>query len=529
MDTNVMKIVSLRYTAPYLRMAALGSGLLMLASCNKDIPTGVDPFAYVYQSNDEEAADWKTIMISGPEFVSLPAPADPSSADYQAELEQVRSMSSSLSKEQREVLDFWGNNTMVRWMELAEEFTAKYFLPPPPGPNGDYPGPDIANPDAIPYYPFAHPPYAARMYAYLSGTMYDALISAWHYKYLHNRPAPHALSGDIASYYPVNDLPAYPSEDAALAAVAEEILITMFPLEAERILQMAEECRESRIWAGLAAPSDLVAGDSLGRAIARDCKIRASNDNMRLAQIGPGPFADMRAQAENTVINGQWPAWINIETPPRPVGITPRYGDVQLWWIPSVEAVRPGPPPAIGSPEYLRDEQELLDLTKNSTYEQDRIAFYWSDGPGTYSPPGHWNRIATISILESAFSPVRTARVFAYLNTAMQDAGVSCWDTKYYYFYPRPSQANPNIKALFGIPNFPSYTSGHSTFSGAGAEVLGYFFPERAGFFYDQAIEASDSRVFGRIHFRFDCEIGVEVGQTIGGYAIDAARTDAAE
>lgn len=58
------------------------------------------------------------------------------------------------------------------------------------------------------------------------------------------------------------------------------------------------------------------------------------------------------------------------------------------------------------------------------------------------------------------------------MNTAMGDAAISCWDTKYYYFYPRPSQANPDIRSTFMTPNFPSYTSGHSTFSGAAAEFL---------------------------------------------------------
>jgi hypothetical protein len=191
--------------------------------------------------------------------------------------------------------------------------------------------------------------------------------------------------------------------------------------------------------------------------------------------------------------------------------------------------VRPGPPPAFGSPEYLEAEAELLDLTKNATDEEERIAFFWSDGPGTWSPPGHWNQIAIESIVENSLNPIRTARVFSYLNTAMNDAGISCWDTKYYYFYPRPSQANDEIEALFGVPNFPSYTSGHSTFSGAAATVLSYFFPSQETYFQEQAIEASNSRIYARIHFRFDCEVGVEVGNTIGEYAASAAAADGAD
>jgi hypothetical protein len=58
------------------------------------------------------------------------------------------------------------------------------------------------------------------------------------------------------------------------------------------------------------------------------------------------------------------------------------------------------------------------------------------------------------------------------MNMAIVDAGISCWDAKYYYHYPRPIQVIPGFKTILGTPNFPAYTSGHSTFSAAAAEVL---------------------------------------------------------
>jgi hypothetical protein len=69
---------------------------------------------------------------------------------------------------------------------------------------------------------------------------------------------------------------------------------------------------------------------------------------------------------------------------------------------------------------------------------------------------------------------------------ALHDAAVGCWETKYFYFNPRPSQMDPELKTIIGLPNFPSYTSGHSTFSGAAAEVLTYLFPAEAAFFEAQ-------------------------------------------
>jgi membrane-associated phospholipid phosphatase len=112
---------------------------------------------------------------------------------------------------------------------------------------------------------------------------------------------------------------------------------------------------------------------------------------------------------------------------------------------------------------------------------------------------------------------------------AVMDAGISCWDTKYYYHYPRPSQAIPGFKSLLGLPNFPSYTSGHSTFSGAAAAVLSHIFPDYAVDLAAQAKEASESRIYGGIHYRFDCEVGLHVGKTIGEYSVAIAQVDGAE
>jgi membrane-associated phospholipid phosphatase len=115
------------------------------------------------------------------------------------------------------------------------------------------------------------------------------------------------------------------------------------------------------------------------------------------------------------------------------------------------------------------------------------------------------------------------------LNTALMDAAVCCWDTKYAYYLPRPSQVDPEIKTLTGLPNFPAYTSGHSTFSGAAATVLGYVFPEEKAKLDAMASEASISRLYGAIHYRFDCEVGLKCGQDIGSYAVRRGRMDGAD
>jgi membrane-associated phospholipid phosphatase len=117
----------------------------------------------------------------------------------------------------------------------------------------------------------------------------------------------------------------------------------------------------------------------------------------------------------------------------------------------------------------------------------------------------------------------------ALLNMALMDAAIVCWDTKNFYFNPRPSQLNPAIKTLTGLPNFPSYISGHSTFSGAAATILGHIIPERAAAYNAMASEASLSRMYGGIHYRSDCEQGLVVGKNVGNFAVQRARSDGAE
>jgi membrane-associated phospholipid phosphatase len=176
-----------------------------------------------------------------------------------------------------------------------------------------------------------------------------------------------------------------------------------------------------------------------------------------------------------------------------------------------------------------RELDEVKGAVENLTRAQIAIVYKWADGVSTPAPPGHWNFIAAPYIREAQFSEVRTARAFALLNVALHDAAVGCWDTQFAYFNPRPSQLDPEIKTVIGLPNFPSYTSGHSTFSSAAAEVLSYLFPSSATFFNEQKDEASISRMYGGIHYRSDIEMGKEHGKRIAGCTVRFARLDGAD
>jgi hypothetical protein len=508
----------------------LGMGLLFLVfACQKEIiaPT-LD--AYVPVKTDANAGTWKTYILTTPSDVSIADAKDISSAEYKAEVALLKSTIANITTEQKTAVTYWGAGTVYRWNEIARELCAKYNIAPAADKNGKYPVPNAdsskANPNYYPKFPFANPPYAARALAYLSVAQYDALVAASNYAAKYNRPAVSKNDASVTTLLPVLDAPTYPSQEAVISAASGVVLKAMFPLEVAYIDQKIAESNNVRYWAGMNVESEITAGESLGKGVAAKIMARAKTDGMSAANnqsLTP-------TMIENAKKIGVTETWVSQETPSRPP-LLPTYGTVLPWNFAKTDlaTIRPSAPPTIGSTEYQKSIDELVNLAKKQTREQARIANFWADGAGSYTPPGHWHRTAANLCRENKYSEVRTARTLALMATAVQDAGISCWDTKYYYYYPRPNQMDKRIKTSVGLPNFPSYTSGHSTFSAAAATVLGYVFPGQKSTLDAQAKEASESRIFGLIHYRFDCEKGLEAGKKVGDFAIERGKKDGGE
>lgn len=498
---------------------------MVIFSCDEELPRYAQFTAYEYSGLDEDGGSWTPVLLSSPDEIAIDPPEDVTSTSYQSELAAVKAATANLTGQQRELVDYWTNNPIIRWSEIATELTTKYNLIPGPNPDGTYTLPNPSTPDATPPFPFAHPAYGCRALAYLTVAQFDGLVTAWHYKYTYERPAPYVVDNSIPAVYSKSTLPSYPSDGAVVAAISKDILSALFPLEKEYIAKMAEDHLSSLVWAGMNVESDIEAGKAIGAEVAARALARAATDGMSKSQT-PRPVSDsIKASAMDRF---GW-AWENLEDPPRPVGLAPFFGKVRLWNVPNVQAVRPGPPPAPGSPEFIKDANELKGYASNMTEEKRKIANWWSDGLGTYTPPGHWNRIANDFVIDYKLNPLRSARALAYMNMAIMDAGISCWDTKYYYHYPRPIQAIQGFKTILGTPNFPSYTSGHSTFSAAAADVLGYLFPAEAAKCQAWALEAAESRIYGGIHYRFDSEVGLTQGKAVASYTIAKAQEDGAD
>ncbi len=112
------------------------------------------------------------------------------------------------------------------------------------------------------------------------------------------------------------------------------------------------------------------------------------------------------------------------------------------------------------------------------------------------------------------------------MSAAEFDALIGCFDAKYHYWFIRPPQADPAITLPIGLPPHPSYPSAHSCVSGSATGVLAAIFPNERDRLEAVAIEASLSRLYAGIHYRFDFVTGLALGRAVAAKAM-AADLDA--
>jgi membrane-associated phospholipid phosphatase len=361
------------------------------------------------------------------------------------------------------------------------------------------------------------PPAASRAYALLTVAMYDAAVSAAHWRSVFRRRPP---GGEDALVAPGPE-PSYPSEHAAIAGAASRVLAYAFPERpAARYDEAARDAASSRVMAGANFRSDVEAGLALGRAVGDGVVARARHDGFARKWDGTRPGGE-----------GKW------EPPPGSVArpVAPLAGTWRTWVLESGSELRPDPPPGFRTAQFRAEAREVVAVKQKLTPEQMRIAKYWEGGEGTPLPPGVWNQEVLTQVGKARMSTPRAARALALVNVAMADAGVASWDTKYAYWSPRPENAirelgiDPRWKPYLATPFFPAYVSGHAVYSGAASQVLAHLFPAEADRFRARGEEASVSRLLGGIHYRRDGEVGLPMGREIGRRVVDRASRDGAE
>jgi hypothetical protein len=240
------------------------------------------------------------------------------------------------------------------------------------------------------------------------------------------------------------------------------------------------------------------------------------------------------------------------------------------------------PPPDLykNAAHYLVNVEEVIKASRDLDLERKLIVEYWADGPASELPPGHWGIFGQFISQRDNHTIDQDVKMFFAMHNASFDAGIVGWHFKRLYNSVRPITAirylkqGQTITAWGGpgrptediagekwtpynpgsnlTPAFPSYISGHATFSNASAEILKSFTgSDRFGFstvippdfgrvepgvppvpttmsfetFTEAADAASISRLYGGIHFTDDMTVGNLLGRLVGQQTWDNAQT----
>ena len=123
-----------------------------------------------------------------------------------------------------------------------------------------------------------NPPRAARAYALIAATQFDAFIASQDGKFTYWYLRPHQLDPAIVPLFPVPNFPSCPSNHSTFSASRSEILAYLFPTRAVLARAIGKEAGDSRIWAGIHYQMDNVAGVNLGHSVAAVFIARAQQD-----------------------------------------------------------------------------------------------------------------------------------------------------------------------------------------------------------------------------------------------------------
>ena len=236
-------------------------------------------------------------------------------------------------------------------------------------------------------------------------------------------------------------------------------------------------------------------------------------------------------------------------------GAEPYWYQIKTLVLDSCDQFNCPPPPGFSKDtisDFFRTAKEVYNITTHLSDQQREIAKYWDDNPFVIehsghlmfgnkkiTPVGHWMGITAIACKKKHASIVQTAEAYALTSSAIFDAIISCWRTKYTYYHIRPITVinefiDPQWQPFLQTPPFPEHSSGHSGISAASATILTKLFGEfpfedtsdleyigmKRSFqsFKQAAQEASISRVYGGIHYRTGVDAGAVQGEKVAQY-----------
>lgn len=372
------------------------------------------------------------------------------------------------------------------------------------------------------------PPVASRAFGYAGVALYEALVPGM--------DGCRSLAGLLAGlrWPPTtgrNTAYHWPTvANAALAAILRHLFPTA-PADRRSAIDTLEDTFADRYRPGL--PPAV-----FGRSVRRGEDVAAAIFDWSTMDGGHEGYLRNFPPYDPPAGPGRWEP-----TPPALLpALQPHWGTNRCLAIPAGAACPPGDhPPYSEEPgsAFHAEAIEVYEAVNNLTAEQEAIARFWSDDPGTTpTPPGHSISITTQTLRHEGASLAVAAEAYAKVGIAVCDAFIACWYQKYVYNLLRPvtyirRHIDPDWAPLLVTPPFPEYTSGHSVQSAAALQVLTNLFgdshafvdhthddrglaPRPFGSYLEAADEAAISRLYGGIHFNAAIINGVTQGRCIG-------------
>jgi membrane-associated phospholipid phosphatase len=319
----------------------------------------------------------------------------------------------------------------------------------------------------------ASPAAQLRIFAYLTLAQYNAIVTAEDTK----------------------DRGTHASPAAAVGGASVVVLKSFFPLDEALIDARLTEQLEATPWPG-EKQKDAASGEAVGRAVGTAVVAYAAAENFNVLPVPPVPVGPgFWFSSGASIVRGLWGS--------RPFFLT------------SADQFRSEQPPAFGSGAFLEDLAKIRQLSDTRTPEQLAIGIFWAPKVANFM-----NEVGAELIVTHKRSEREAAHILALANMAAFDAQIACWDAKFAYWLIRPSQVDPAITLPLGLPNHPSYTSGHSCNTASYATVLAHAFPTETALLEGYTTEAGLSRMYLGIHYRFDITAGQELGRNVAEWAM---------
>jgi len=352
-----------------------------------------------------------------------------------------------------------------------------------------------------------------------------------------------ALNGIERRYQPIHVPPgAAPgaSRRAAVVQAAYATLVKLFQAQKSDL-----DAKRAASLAGIASEEAVGHSQSIARGIEWGQEVA----DAIWAWRSTDGFSAVRSPFTGAAAPGQW-----RPTPPANAPMAAlNFAFMSTWIINSpFQFPLPGQPP-MASAKYLADFNEVKSLGSASsitrTADQTLAARFWASSG---SPNFFWNEVAVKLGSQRNTTISENARILAWVNLAMADAGITVWTAKYNYNFWRPitainladtdpnplTEADPSWTPLITTPAYPDYPSGLLGVSSAAVGVLVNVFGANSAFvvttdstnpalagvtrsfsnFPSALDELVGARIWSGIHFRTADEDSRQLGLTIGSY-----------